>query len=130
MAIAFSVSTVAQEKQWKDDATVFAIAHEIAPNNPVVAQNLADTHVAAAIKLGDEGRCTEAIPILQQVVRDFPQDWKALAAQGNCYVELNNLVAGEDSLRRAATISKNSTVIQYWQELRARMGLPSAGLPN
>jgi protein O-mannosyl-transferase len=130
LAIAFSVSTVAQEKQWKDDATVYAIAHKIAPNNQVVAQNLADTHVEAAIKLGDEGRCNEAIPILQQVIRDFPQDWKAWAAQGNCYVQLNNLVAGEDSLHRAATLSKNSTVIQYWQELRAHMGLPSASLPK
>ena len=130
LAIAFSVSTFAQEKQWKDDATVYAIAHKIAPNNQVVAQNLADTHVEAAIKLGDEGHCNEAIPILQQVIRDFPQDWKAWAAQGNCYVQLNNLVAGEDSLHRAATLSKNSTVIQYWQELRAHMGLPSATLPN
>ena len=130
LAIAFSVSTFAQQKQWKDDATVYAIAHKIAPNNQVVAQNLADTHVEAAIKLGDEGRCNEAIPILQQVIRDFPQDWKAWAAQGNCYIQLNNLVAGEDSLHRAATLSKNSTVIQYWQELRAHMGLPSAGLPK
>ena len=130
LAIAFSVSTFAQEKQWKNDATVYAVAHTIAPNNQVVAQNLADTHVEAAIKLGDEGRCNEAIPILQQVIHDFPQDWKAWAAQGNCYVQLNNLVAGEDSLHRAATLSKDSTVIQYWQELRAQMGLPSAGLPN
>ena len=84
----------------------------------------------AAIKLGDEGHCSEAIPILQQVIRDFPQDWKAWAAQGNCYVQLNNLVAGENSLHRAAAISKNSTVIQYWQELRAHMGLPATGLPN
>jgi hypothetical protein len=130
LAIAFSVSTLAQEKQWTNDATVFAIANEIAPNNPIVSQNLADTHVQAAIKLGDEGHCSDAIPILQQVVRDFPQDWKAWAAQGNCYVQLNNLVAAEDSLHRAAAISKNSTVIQYWQELRAHMGLPATELPN
>jgi hypothetical protein len=130
LAIAFSVSTFAQEKQWINDATVYAVAHKIAPNNPIVAQDFADTHVQEAIKLGDEGRCNEAIAILQQVIRDFPQDWKAWAAQGNCYVQLNNLVAGEDSLHRAATISKDSTVIQYWQELRAHMGLPSTSLPN
>jgi tetratricopeptide (TPR) repeat protein len=130
LGVAFSVSTIAQEKQWESDASVYAIAHVIAPNNRVVAQDFADTHVQAAIKLGDEGRCNEAIPILQQVIRDFPQDWEAWAAQGNCYVQLNNLVAGEDSLRRAATLSKNSTVIQYWQELRAHMGLPSTSLPN
>jgi hypothetical protein len=126
LAIVFAGLTFVQQKQWKDDATVFTIAHELAPRNAPVAQHLADTHVDAALKLGDEGHCSEAVPMLEQVTSDYPQDWYAWAGLGVCYVQLNDLAKAEDSLHRAADISHDPRVSAQWQELRAHMRLPSS----
>lgn len=126
LAIAFAALTFVQEKQWKDEATVFTIAHEIAPRNGPVARNLADTHVQAALKLDEEGRCSEAMPVFEKVTNDYPQDWYAWAGLGDCYVQLNDLVKAEESLHRAADISHDSRVIKHWQDLRAHMGLSSS----
>jgi tetratricopeptide (TPR) repeat protein len=126
LAIAFAALTFVQEKQWKDDASVFTIAHEFAPQNEAVAQKLADTHVQAALELGQEGRCSEAIPVLEKVTNDYPQGWYAWAGLGDCYVQLNDLVKAEESLHRAADISRDSRVIEQWQALRAHMELSSS----
>jgi len=126
LAIAFAALTFVQEKQWKDDATIFSVAHELAPQNGPVARNLADTHVQAALKLDQEGRCSEAVPVFQKVTQDYPQDWYAWAGLGDCYVQLNDLMKAEESLHRAADISRDSRVIEQWQGLRAHMGLPSS----
>jgi len=126
LGIAFAGLTFVQEKQWKDDATVFTIAHELAPQNRPVARNLADTHVQAALKLDQQKRCSEAIPVFDKVTNDYPQDWYAWAGLGDCYVQLNDPVKAEAALHRAADISRNSRVIEQWQELRAHMGLSSS----
>jgi protein O-mannosyl-transferase len=126
LALAFAALTFVQEKQWKDDATIFTVAHELAPHNGPVARNLADTHVQAALKLDQEGRCSEAVPVFQKVTQDYPQDWYAWAGLGDCYVQLNDLTKAEESLHRAADISRDSRVIEQWQGLRAHMGLSSS----
>jgi tetratricopeptide (TPR) repeat protein len=123
LTIAFVALTFAQETMWKDDATVFTTAHRLAPRNAPVAQNLANTFVQAALKMEDEGRCSDAIPIFDRVIQDYPQDWFAWAGRGVCYVQLNDLAKAEESLHRAADISHNSRVVEQWQELRAHMGL-------
>ena len=126
LAVVFAVLAVSQEKQWKDDLTVFTVAHELAPHNAPVAKNLADAHVQVALQLADDGRCSEAMPVFQQVSQEYPQDWYAWAGLGDCFVQLNNLPKAEDSLRRAAELSHDSRVMQQWQELRAHMGLPNS----
>ncbi|HXY50024.1 MAG TPA: tetratricopeptide repeat protein [Terriglobales bacterium] len=130
LTIAFAALTFGQEKQWKDDATVFGIAHELAPNNVPVARHLADTRVQTALLLDEEGRCSEATPIFEQVIREFPQDWYAWAGLGDCYAQLNDLVKAEESLHRAADISHNPRVTAHWQELRIHMGLSSSAPAN
>jgi len=125
--VALSALTFRQEPQWKDDATVFAVAHELAPNNRPVAQNLANTRVQAALALADQGRCREALPVLENVMREFPDDWLAWAAMGDCYVQLDNLPQAEAALHRAAELSHKPQVREQWQAVRARMqelGLP------
>jgi hypothetical protein len=122
LAIGLSVLTFEQEKQWNDDASVFAVAHELAPKNVPVARNLADTQVLAGLRLHEEGRCGEAMPIFEQVTRDFPEDWYAWAGLGDCYVELNDLVRGEVSLHRAVELSHDPGLTEHWQELRLHMG--------
>ncbi len=121
LAIALATLTVFQESQWRDDATVFAVAHELAPHNEPVARNLANTHVQAAITLDEQGRCSEALPVFQQVTREYPSDWFAWAGLGDCQVQLNDLAAAEQSLHRAADISQNPRVREQWQEVRAQL---------
>jgi protein O-mannosyl-transferase len=126
VAVAFSVLTVKQESAWKDDLTVFMIAHQDAPHNAPVARHLADTHVQAALALDEEDRCDEAVPIFEQVIQQFPQDWFAWAGRGECLFKLNDLPGAERSLRRASELSHEPRVTEEWQQLRAKMGLPSA----
>ena len=128
VAVAFGVFTVKQESMWKDDLTVFTIAHQYAPHNGPVAQNLANAHVQAALALDEAGRCDQAMPIFEQVIEQYPQDWFAWAGRGECLFKLHDLAGAEQSLRRASELSHAPRVIEQWQELRASMGLPSAPL--
>jgi hypothetical protein len=126
LAIVFAALTVSQEKQWKDDLTVFTVAHQLAPRNAPVAQNLANANVQVALQLADDGRCSDAMPVFEQVSQEYPQDWYAWAGLGDCFVQGNNLPKAEESLRKAAELSHDSRVTQQWQELRAHMGLPNS----
>jgi tetratricopeptide (TPR) repeat protein len=130
LAIAFATLTFSQEAQWKDDSSVFTTAHELAPHNAPVAKKLADTHVLQALKLEDEGRCSEAISIFHRVTKDYPEDWLAWGGLGVCYVQVNDLPKAEEALHRAADLSNNTRVIQQWQELRAHMGLSNPASAN
>lgn len=125
LATGFSLSTYGQEKQWKDDLTVFTIGHQLAPHNAVVARNLADMNAVTALHLSAQGRCREAMPILDQVTRDFPGEWYGWAAMGECYVQLNDVAKAEDAMHRAADLSHDPRVIQHWQEFRTQVGLPN-----
>ena len=125
VAIVFAVLTVSQEKQWKDDLTLFTVAHRLAPNNPWVAVNLENAQVQAALALVGQGRCSEVLPVFERVTREYPQQWYAWAGLGICYFTLNNLPKAEESLHRAAQLSRDPQTIQQWQDLRAHMGLPT-----
>lgn len=130
LAAVLAALTIPQIKQWRDDLTVFATAHELAPLNGPVALHLADAHVQQALQMADEGRCSEALPVFQGVTQQYPQDWFAWAGLGECFVQLENLPKAEDALHRAADLSHDSRVIEQWQELRAHMGLPNDASPN
>jgi Flp pilus assembly protein TadD len=119
---------VKQENMSKDDLTVFTVAHQIAPHNEPVSQSLANTHVQVALGLDEEGRCDEAMPIFEDVIRQYPKDWFAWAGRGECLFKLNNLAGAERSLRRASELSHEPRVIEEWQEMRTHMGLPSGSL--
>ncbi len=120
LAIVFTVFTVRQESAWKDDLTVFTVAHQAAPHNTPVALNLARAHVQVALQLGEAGRCNEAVVTFNEVIREFPQDWYAWAGLGECQLQLNDLAKAEQSLHRAAELSHEPRVMQEWQELRAQ----------
>jgi hypothetical protein len=126
LTVAFSVMTFSQEKQWSDDLTVFTWAHELAPHNAPVARNLADAHIQQALGFADLGRCDEAVPVFQQVNREYPEDWYAWAALGDCLVQLNKYPEAEESLHKAADLSHDPHVIEQWQLLREHMGLPAS----
>jgi hypothetical protein len=123
VAVAFSVLTMKQEDAWKDDLTVFTVAHQYAPHNVPVARNLARAHVQVALRLDEAGRCDEAVPLFEQATKQFPQDWFAWAGLGECFFKLNDLPRAEQSLRRAADLSHEPRVTDVWQQVRAKMGL-------
>ena len=126
VALVFGVLIVKQEGAWSDDMTVFTIAHQNAPHNVPVARNLTRANVQIAIALDEQGRCDQAMPIFEQAIQEFPQDWYAWAGIGECLVKLNNLPRAEESLRHAADLSREPRVIEQWQHLRAMMGLAPA----
>jgi hypothetical protein len=128
LAALFAPLALSQERQWKDDLTIYTVAHALAPHNAPVAENLANAHVQEALQWADAGRCSEAMPVFEEVSREYPQDWFAWAGLGECFVQLNNLPKAEESLHRAADLSQKPEVIQMWQEVRAQMGLPSSGV--
>jgi tetratricopeptide (TPR) repeat protein len=125
IAVVFAGLTVIQEKQWRDDLTLFTAGHHMAPNNPWVALNLERANVQAALPLVEQGRCSEALPVFERVTREYPQEWSAWAALGYCYFTANNLRQAEESLHKAAELSRDPRTIEMWQELRAHMGLSS-----
>ena len=126
LAIAFVPLTWSQENQWKDDSTVFTMAHELAPHNRPVARNLADTRVRAALLIADDGRCSEAMPVFDEVNREYPDDWYTWAGRGICFVRANDLVRAEEAFHRAADLSHDPRVVEQWQALREHMGLPTS----
>jgi thioredoxin-like negative regulator of GroEL len=93
---------VKQEAAWRDDLTVFTIAHQNAPHNVPVARNLTRANVQMALELEEEDRCDQATPMFEQATQQFPEDWYAWAGVGECLVKLNNLPRAEQSLRTLA----------------------------
>ncbi len=79
-----------------------------------------------AMRLDEEGRCDEAIPVLEQTTRDYPKDWFAWAGLGECFFKLNDLTRAEQALHEASDLSHQPRVTEQWQQLRARMGLKPA----
>ncbi len=126
VAVAFAGLTLQQEGAWKDDLAVFTMAHEIAPRNQPVRLSLARAQVQLAMHLDEEGRCEEAIPILEGATREYPQDWFAWAGLGECFFKLNDMPRAEQSLHQASDLSHLPRVTEQWQQLRARMGLSAA----
>jgi hypothetical protein len=126
VAVVFGVLTVKQEGAWSDDMTFFTVAHENAPHNVPVARNLTRAKVQIALALDEEDRCDQAMPIFEQAIQQFPQDWYAWAGIGECLVKLNNLTRAEQSFRRASELSHEPRVIEQWQQVRAMMGLAPA----
>jgi tetratricopeptide (TPR) repeat protein len=125
VAVAFGVLTVRQESAWKDDLTVFTVAHENAPNNEPVAHNLARAHVQVALGLDEGGQCDRAVPMFEEAIQQYPQDWFAWAGLGECSFKLNDLPKAEQSLRRAFELSHEPRVREEWQAVCEKMGLPS-----
>jgi hypothetical protein len=130
LSVALATLTVLQEQQWRDDLTVLTVAHQLAPRNAPVARALADARVHSALQLDADGRYDEALPILERVTEEYPQDWYAWAALADCYYHLDNLTESEKSLARAAQLSHKPEVLEQWRELKQQLGLPSLVPPE
>jgi protein O-mannosyl-transferase len=125
LAVVFSVLTVIQEGQWKDDLTLFSQAHQDAPLNAPVARDLMRAHTDVALIQADEGKCDQAMPVFEEAIRKYPEDWYAWAGQGECFFKLHDLPKAEQSLHRASELAHQPFVTEMWQHVRESMGLPT-----
>jgi protein O-mannosyl-transferase len=125
LVVVFSVLTMQQERPWKDDLTLFTFAHQIAPHNIPVDQNLVRAQVQVALSLAESGRCDQAVPVFNGAIRQYPEDWYAWAGLGECLVKQNDLPKAEQALHRAADLAHQAQVTEAWQLVRQQMGLPS-----
>ena len=64
-----------------------------------------------AIKLIQEGRYNEALPLFRQVFESDTSDWNAIYLAGQCYRWLNNFDGAIDCLREAARINPNESPV-------------------
>jgi protein O-mannosyl-transferase len=126
LAVAFGILTIQQERSWKDDLTLFTFAHQIAPHNIPVDQSLVRAHVQVALSLDEAGHCDQAIPIFNDAIRQYPEDWYAWAGLGECFVKQNDFPKAEQALHRASDLAHQSRVTEMWQLVRQQMGLPAA----
>jgi protein O-mannosyl-transferase len=126
LAVIFSVLTIQQERPWRDDLTLFTFAHQIAPHNIPVDQSLVRAHVQVALGLNESGHCDQAIPIFNDAIRQYPEDWYAWAGLGECLVKQNDLRKAEEVLHRASDLAHEPRVTEAWQLVRQQMGRPSA----
>ncbi len=121
LIVVFAALTFQQVPAWKDDLSLFTTAHEVAPGNAPVALSFARARVQMAIGLDEAGQCDAALPIFQEVTREYPQDWFAWAGLGDCFVQFNQLQSAEAALHRAADLSQNPHVVEQWQQVRAKL---------
>ena len=121
VAVAFSALTVSQEGMWKDELSIYMVGSQNAPRNTLVRRNYVRARVEAALKLTDEGQCSDAIPTFEEGTKEFPGDWVSWAALGDCYYHLNDLPKAETYLHRAADLAHLPRVTEQWEHVRAEM---------
>jgi hypothetical protein len=121
LALAFLVLTVSQEVAWKDDLTVFTEGQRNAPRNVFVARNLVRAHVEEALRWDVAGHCHPAVPVFEDAIRQFPNDWYGWAGLGDCLDQLNDLPRAEQALRRAADLAHQAQVTDRWREVRRKL---------
>lgn len=126
LAVTFAVLTVSQEPAWKSDMAVFTEGQRNAPRNVFVARNLVRAHVQEALEFDVAGRCQEAMPVFENAIRQYPEDWYGWAGLGDCLDQLNDLPRAEQALHRAADLARQPRVTERWQEVRERLGSHTA----
>lgn len=126
LASACTLLTTRQEGMWKDDLTVYTVAHTIAPHNVPVALDLSLANVQVALTWANEGQCDEAEPIFNEAIRQNPQDWYAWAGLGECLYKQNDLSKASDALEHAYTLSKQPRVKEMWQMVQEKLGAPGS----
>ena len=120
-AVAFAAFTVSQEGAWSSDMSVFAAGQKNAPRNAFVARNLARAHVQEALEWDTAGRCQDALPVFENAIQQYPDDWYGWAGLGDCLDKLNDLPRAERALHRAADLAGQALVTERWQAVREKL---------
>lgn len=94
LAVVLAVLVISQEKQWKDELTVLTSSSSLRRAMLQWLTILRMLTCEAAVQLADDGRCSEAMPVFEQVSQEYPQDWYAWAGLGDCFAQVNTLPNG------------------------------------
>jgi protein O-mannosyl-transferase len=121
VAVAFAALTVLQEPAWKSEMAVFTAGHRTAPRNLFVDRNLVRAHVQEALGWDVSGRCKEALPVFENAIQRYPEDWYGWAGLGDCFYQLDDLPRAEKALRRAADLARQPQVTQRWEEVQKKL---------
>lgn len=121
VGLAFAALTVSQEPAWKSEIAVFEEGHRSAPRNVFVDRNLVRVHVQEALGWDVAGRCKEALPVFENAIRRYPEDWYGWAGLGDCLYQLDDLPRAEQALHRAADLAHEPQVAQRWQEVKDKL---------
>ena len=105
LALLLSVGTLAQQRHWANNFSLFSVSAGRAPNNSVVINNLANEVLA-------RGDYDQAIHLYQRVLARDPGFWLANYNLGFAYYKLDELESAERYLTRAIEI-KRSDADQY-----------------
>jgi tetratricopeptide (TPR) repeat protein len=95
---------------------IAAVLFLLAQANPEAAQ------FQNAQKLAGEGRCGEAIPMLQQLGSRHPEAAPITFALGRCYLEQKNYHAAEAALKLAALAEPREAPVRYYLGIALGMG--------
>jgi len=98
LAIAYTIGTATQQTYWASDMLLYSRGVEIAPNDNLACNNLANA-------LLDNGHPAEAIALYSQVLAREPSYWLSNYNLGYSYYKIGYLQAAELYLRRAIGIS-------------------------
>ena len=120
MALAYGLFSISEAKVWRDDLSLFTRAAKIAPNNTVAKLNLASEWIR-------QQRCTDAVPLLQQVIQRAPEMWFAHANLANCYLENGQEAKAETELSIAVELQPLPELVQRLQLLRAQSAESTSG---
>jgi hypothetical protein len=108
--------TVSYSRYWSDNLALYRRGVEIAPQNNIANNNLANEFVA-------RGRYDEAIRLYQQVLSRSPDFWLSNYNLGFCYYKLNRLEEARQFLGRAIAIDpSNPDQFVYLGLTRFKMG--------
>lgn len=113
VGVSYAVSAVSQARMWASDMALFTRAAEVAPANMVGKVNLAG-------ELIRRQRCSDAVPLLEQVIERAPEMWFAHANLANCYLEGGQDAKAEAELSIAVELQPLPELVQRLEMLRAR----------
>jgi protein O-mannosyl-transferase len=108
----YAVSAVSQARIWTSDMSLFTRAAEVAPENVVGKVNLGG-------ELIRQQRCSDAVPLLEQVIERAPDMWFAHANLANCYLEGGQDAKAEAQLSIAVQLEPLPELVHKLGMLRA-----------
>jgi len=124
LAIPLALCTVHASGYWKDNLSLLTHAHEIAPENMSVRIDLAAGWL-------DLGQVDNAKELLEQLVREHPEDWLAWANLGRADYRAGNFADAEAALRQSIALNPgNAAAYTILGQVQLRTNRPAEALAS
>ena len=103
LAVFLSFRAVSAEGQWANDMLLLTRAHEIAPQNEAVRNDLGAAWI-------DSGRLDDAHALLADLVRQHPENWMGWMNLGRADYQMQDYIAAEKDLQKTLTLNPRSGI--------------------